>query len=187
MSNAHAEHPMRRIKQKLSPQECRDVLARGTSGVLALKGGTEDFPYAVPLSYVYLSGGDTCALAGSAAGVSPEGSIFFHCAREGMKLDLLAKDVRASFCVIDQDQVVPERFTTYFRSVIAFGEVHAVEDRSRARAALQALGRKYSPGREDALEKEIDGAIQRTTVVELVIDGLTGKQARELVSADMDL
>ena len=30
--------PMRRFKQALSPEECRAVLERGTSGVLALSG-----------------------------------------------------------------------------------------------------------------------------------------------------
>ena len=47
--------PMRRFKQALSPEECRAVLERGTSGVLALTGDG-GWPYAVPLSYVYFCG-----------------------------------------------------------------------------------------------------------------------------------
>ena len=43
---------MRRKKQQLSPEICEDILTRGTSGVLALLGD-DDYPYAVPISYVY--------------------------------------------------------------------------------------------------------------------------------------
>ena len=43
---------MRRRRQQLSPEECKRILAEGTSGVLALAedGG---YSYTVRLSYVY--------------------------------------------------------------------------------------------------------------------------------------
>ena len=43
---------MRRRRQQLSPEECKRILAEGTSGVLTVRG-VEGYPYAVPLSYVY--------------------------------------------------------------------------------------------------------------------------------------
>ena len=43
---------MRRKKQLLSPEECAAILHRGSCGVLALSGD-EDYPYAVPMSYVF--------------------------------------------------------------------------------------------------------------------------------------
>ena len=43
---------MRRKKQILSEEEAAEVLNKGTSGVLAL-AGDDDYPYAVPISYVY--------------------------------------------------------------------------------------------------------------------------------------
>ena len=46
---------MRRKKQALSQQEVLDILHKGTSGVLALLGDN-DYPYAVPISYVYDDG-----------------------------------------------------------------------------------------------------------------------------------
>ena len=47
--------PMRRKGQQLSREECVSILEKATSGVLAL-AGDEDYPYAVPLSYVYKAG-----------------------------------------------------------------------------------------------------------------------------------
>ena len=81
--------PMRRFKQALSPEECRAVLERGTSGVLALTGDG-GWPYAVPLSYVYA-----------------DGKLYFHSAKSGHKVDAIRSCPRASFCVIDQDHIVP--------------------------------------------------------------------------------
>ena len=105
--------PMRRHRQQLSQGDCAAILSRGTSGVLAV-AGDGGYPYAVPLSYVY-----------------QEGTLFFHCAKAGHKLDALRRCSKASFCVIDQDQVVPPEYTTYFRSVIAFGEVREVTAEAR--------------------------------------------------------
>ena len=89
---------MRRKRQLLPQEQALEILENGTSGVLALSGDG-GYPYAVPLSYVY-----------------QEGTLFFHCAKAGHKLDALRRCSKASFCVIDQDQVVPPEYTTYFRS-----------------------------------------------------------------------
>ena len=43
---------MRRRKQILTQEECKEILYRGTSGVLAVSGD-DGYPYAVPMSYVY--------------------------------------------------------------------------------------------------------------------------------------
>ena len=43
---------MRRKRQLLSREDSVRILQEGTSGVLALLGD-EEYPYAVPLSYVY--------------------------------------------------------------------------------------------------------------------------------------
>ena len=119
--------PMRRIRQQLSLEECQAVLARGTSGVLALSGD-EGYPYALPISYVY-----------------HDGKLYFHCAKSGHKLDAIRRESKVSFCVIDQDQIVPQEYTTYFRSVIAFGRMRILADGGEKRAAIEALSLKYAP------------------------------------------
>ena len=108
---------MRRKRQKLSKEECEEILFRGTSGVLAVSGD-DGYPYAVPLSYLY-----------------ENGKIFFHCAKTGHKLDSIHRNEKASFCVIDQDQIVPEEYTTYFRSVIVFGRIRVMEEDDARRTA----------------------------------------------------
>lgn len=155
---------MRRFRQQLSQEECENILARGTSGVLAV-AGDGGWPYAVPLSYAY-----------------QDGKLLFHCATAGHKLDALRREPRASFCVIDRDQVVPQRFTTYYRSVIAFGAVRIIRDEGPLRAAAEQLGQKYSPlVPREALTAEIDDSLGRMCILEMTVEHMTGKAARELM------
>lgn len=155
---------MRRKNQVLSHEECLAVLDRGTSGVLAVQGDN-GYPYAVPLSYVY-----------------ENGKLWFHCAREGHKLDAILRDPKVSFCVVDRDQVVPLEYTTYFRSVVLFGKARVLEDPVEIRAALEKLALRYAPEdsvahREAILKKELPAVV----MVEIAVEHLSGKEAIELV------
>lgn len=156
--------PMRRIKQQLEEKACIEILNRNTAGVLAVLGD-EDYPYAVPLSYVYKNG-----------------KIYFHCAKVGHKLDAIAKCDKVSFCVVDQDEVIPQEYTTYFRSVIAFGRARVMTDAEEIRSAIEALAVKYAPHDEKANR---DAAIERESahmaMVCIQIEHMTGKEAIELV------
>ena len=107
---------------------CEAVLSRGSHGVLAL-AGDEGYPYAVPISYVYEGG-----------------KLYFHCAKSGHKLDAIARCPKASFCVVDQDQVVPQEYTTYFRSVIAFGTIRGPGRRRGEAEGHRGPGGKVRPG-----------------------------------------
>ena len=46
---------MRRKKQKLTEKQCIDILKRAKTATLALHGDDE-YPYSVPVNYVYLDG-----------------------------------------------------------------------------------------------------------------------------------
>lgn len=110
---------MRLKRQLLSKEDTQKVLYQGTSGVLAVSGD-DDYPYAVPLSYVY------------------DGhKIYFHGAKAGHKLDSIVKNPKASFCVIDKDQIVPDEYTTYFRSVIVFGTIRILHDEAEKEKPLK--------------------------------------------------
>ena len=156
-------HKMRRFKQELSAEETLAILERGTSGVLALSGD-DDYPYAVPISYVYT-----------------DNKLIFHSAKSGHKIDSIMRNEKASFCVIDQDEIIPEKYTTYFRSAIAFGKIRILEDPAEIREAISLLAGKYRPGHEDDREKELNAEFQALCVLVMDIDYMTGKEAIELV------
>lgn len=156
--------PMRRFRQQLSPEECVQILERNSNGVLALTGD-EGYPYAVPLSYVY-----------------KDGKIFVHSATAGHKIDAILRDPRASFCVVDLDDVQPATFTTIFRSVIAFGKVRIIDNEEGKRQALVYLSDKYCPAEPlTARDEEINRSLKRLVILEMTIEALSGKHAKELI------
>ena len=154
---------MRRKRQQLSEEESVAILKKATAGTLALLGDN-DYPYAVPLSYVY-----------------QEGRIYFHSALDGHKVDAIRKCDKASFCVIEQDDVQPEKYTTFFRSVIAFGRIHIIEDEHEKLETARMLGNRYNPNHDEALQKEIEGGLSRMLMIRFDIEHLTGKEAIELM------
>ena len=62
---------MRRKRQQLSEEESIRILQKSTAGTLALLGDN-DYPYAVPISYVY-----------------NKGKLYFHSALSGHKVDAI--------------------------------------------------------------------------------------------------
>ena len=107
-------------------------------------------------------------------------------AMEGHKLDAIRSNPKCSFCVIDQDELHPESFTTHFRSVIAFGQIHIIEQDTERLAALRLLGHRYAPGDDAGLQREIDKDFTRVLLLCLDIEHLTGKQAIELTLISND-
>ena len=154
---------MRRKRQQLSEEESIAILQKATAGTLALLGDN-DYPYAVPISYVY-----------------HEGKLFFHSALAGHKVDAIRKYDKASFCVIEQDDVQPERYTTFYRSVIAFGRIRIIEDEQEKLQIARMLGNRYNPNHEEALQKEIESGLSRMLAIRFDIEHLTGKEAIELL------
>jgi len=153
---------MRRSKQLLSAEDIKAVMERCTNGVLACIGD-EDYPYAVPLSYVYFNG-----------------KIYFHSAKAGHKVDAITKNSKVSFSVIDEDMIVSKEYTTYFRSVIAFGKARIVEGDERLEAFM-ALVKKYSGDQpEEAQQKEVTGCTQ-AYIIAIDVEHITGKEAIEFV------
>jgi len=157
---------MRRFKQQLSQEESIQILEKANSGVLAVSGD-DGYPYAVPMCYVYA-----------------DGKIYFHCAQAGHKLDAIKRDNKVSFCVVAEDTLVAEEYTTYFRSVIAFGKIRILTDDQEKWDALDLLSRHYVP-HDTAENREMRMRRQwnPTCLLEMEIEHMTGKESIELVKA----
>lgn len=156
--------PMRRFRQLLTEGECAEILERNTSGVLAVLGDG-GYPYAVPLSYVYY-----------------DGALYFHCAKSGHKLNAIKGCDQVSFCVTDQDLVIPEKYTTCFRSVIAFGRASVMTDEDEIRTAIDRLAMKYAPGdSKENRDQTIERELSTMCMVKIKIEHMSGKEAIELV------
>ena len=103
---------MRRARQQMISEDALAIMEKGRTGVLAV-AGDDGYPYAVPLNYVW-----------------HEYKIYFHCATAGHKLDAIQSCDKVSLCVVDRDQVDAEKFTTLYRSCVAFGRARVLAEPS---------------------------------------------------------
>ena len=77
--------------------------------------------------------------------------------------------------------VIPQEYTTYFRSVIAFGRIRIIEDDLEKKAAIEKLAIKYAPKDTAATRNHaISREWQSLCMLEMTIDHITGKEAIEL-------
>ena len=126
--------------------------------------GDNEYPYAVPVSYVY-----------------DNSRIYFHGAKAGHKIDAIRKCSKASFCVIARDEIFPEKYTTIFKSVIVFGKIRILEDENEMREAVERLAVKYHP--TDSIEnrnQEITREWKALCMMELSVEHMTGKESIEI-------
>lgn len=155
---------MRRERQQLPLAQCEAILQSATSGTLNLIGD-DGYPYGVPMSHTYR-----------------DGRLYFHCALTGHKVDALRRCPKASFTVVDHDEVVEAHFTTRYRSIIAFGHVRIIDDDAAKRPILWDIIHHFSPTVDHAAqEEEIAQGIARCLVLEFTIDHITGKEGLEFL------
>lgn len=122
-------------------------------------------PYAVTLNYGFERSAD-----GSLA-------LYFHCAREGRKLDAIRSDPRAAFVVDAAHELVRgERGCDWgmrYRSVAGSGVVSFVLDEAEKRHALDLLMEHYSGSRGFEYDARVFSV---TEVLRLDVVSCTGKE-----------
>ena len=151
---------MRRIGQVISKEECEEILTNEPRGVLALLGD-DDYPYAIPMSHVYV-----------------DGKIYFHGAQTGHKNDAVKKHSKVSYCVIDKGVKAKDSWWYTFKSVIVFGKIKTLTDRDEKIEKLTHLGDKFFPTHKETVD-EINRLLDRTEVFEITIEHMSGKIVKE--------
>jgi nitroimidazol reductase NimA-like FMN-containing flavoprotein (pyridoxamine 5'-phosphate oxidase superfamily) len=153
------ERKIRRTDRAISESEARSILEKGEFGVLST-ASSDGQPYGVPINYSY--SGDV---------------IYFHCAREGHKLENLTANNRVSFCVVGRTEVLPKEFATKYESVIVFGKTSELADHEKHTGLLE-LVKKYSPGFIQEGLTYIENAAHKAKVYKIVIESITGKSRK---------
>jgi nitroimidazol reductase NimA-like FMN-containing flavoprotein (pyridoxamine 5'-phosphate oxidase superfamily) len=150
---------LRRADREITdPATIEAILHRAGVGRLGL--AVDNVPYVVPLNYVY-----------------HHGAIYFHCADEGRKIEMLQANPRVCFEVDEHYGTVrsnkPAPHGTHYASVIVFGQARILDDLQQKFEVLQALLDKYAPGRHYRPLRLNEAQV--VTVVEISIETMTGK------------
>jgi len=150
---------MRRHEKEIQDEkELQGILGNGIVCRLGLCDGQQ--PYIVPMNYGYR-----------------DGCLYFHCAREGRKLDILKSNNRVCIEVDIDTRIVrgdtPCRWTAKYRSVIGFGKARIIDDEAEKRAGLDVIMAHHGGSGGEYDEK----SLQRIFVIEVEIESMTGKQS----------
>lgn len=150
---------MRRDSRQISKEEIEAILVKGEYGTLATicENG---YPYSTPLSYIYNNN-----------------AIYFHCATKGQKLINIENNSKVCFSIVGDTEVLPDKFSTKYESVILFGEAKKVDDEEKEIALIKLI-EKYSTGFLEQGKMYISKAKDTTTVIKIEIDHITGKAIR---------
>ena len=147
---------MRRVDRQLSEEQSRAILSTCNYGVLGTIG-ENGYPYAVPLSYVFVND-----------------KIYFHCAKNaGHKLANIGFCPNVCFTVVGDTNVLPDKFSTAYESVIVFGKAQEMTE-GVEEIALRII-EKFSPGFIEEGKQYIEKMIAKTAFFEITIEQMTGK------------
>ncbi|HIY78162.1 MAG TPA: pyridoxamine 5'-phosphate oxidase family protein [Candidatus Borkfalkia excrementavium] len=157
---------MRKSQREISDfQEKKAALL--ACGFLTLAVGGESAPYLVPLDF---------------GAEEREGKLilYFHCAKEGKKLDLLRKDPNVGFCAARQFRVfnngtAPCGFTADYESVCGRGVASVLSDRAERLHGLKVLMAHYT---EEGFSDEsfLERPLALAEVVRVDVTEFTGKR-----------
>ncbi|MCR5206403.1 MAG: pyridoxamine 5'-phosphate oxidase family protein [Lachnospiraceae bacterium] len=151
-----------RKKQKLSEEECIDLLKNEPRGVLSVLGD-DDYPYGMPINHYYCE---------------EDGKLYFHGGKTGHKIDAIKRHNKVSFCVYDQGFRKPGEWALNIRSVVVFGKIEIIEDMETVIKISRQLSYKFTND-EKYIEHEITNSGTRTLMFALVPECITGKLVNE--------
>ena len=154
--------PMRRFKQQLSEEECREVLNSTKRGILSLIG-EQGYPYSIPMNHWFCE---------------EDGHIYFHGAKEGHKLDALDACDKACFCVYDDGFRKDGHWALNIKSVVVRGHIRRVEDVEMAKKIGTAITKKFTDD-EEYLQHELEHALPRAQCLEFIPVHMSGKLVNE--------
>lgn len=151
---------IRRKDRKLELDEVKKILLENTYGVLSLINADNGYPYGLPISYSYMND-----------------EIYIHSAIQGLKVDSIKKDNRVCFTVIGKTEVLPDKFSTNYESVIVYGKIIELVEENK-NIALYELIKKYSADFLEEGKIYIEKAGKVTKVYKIEVEHMSGKARR---------
>lgn len=152
------------------PEDVEQFLHNSSYGFLALQDD-KLYPTVVPLNYVYY-----------------EGAIYFHGSKAGEKVKALKSQKNVTFAIAEEMAIIPSYVsdeylacpaTSYFKSVIIYGEAVIVDDYNEKCEVLQAFMEKLQPeGRHTPITSEqslYTSHVKATHIVKINIDHYAAK------------
>lgn len=151
-----------RKNRAISTDESISILKTEPRGVLSVIGD-EGYPYGMPMNHYYNE---------------EDGAIYFHQGKQGHRLDAIRQNAKASYCVIDKGEEVPNSWVKIFKSVIVFGKIEVIDDLDTIIDISTKLSHKFTSD-DEFIKEEIEKYAKATLLLKLSIEHISGKRVKE--------
>ena len=151
---------MRKAEREIRDQgELEEVIRRAEVCRLAMVDDGK--PYIVPMNFGYR-----------------DGAFYFHCAREGRKLEVLKKNPEVCFELEADVRIMRGekacRWSTSYESVIGWGAAEILMEEREVRKGLEVLMSHYTEGPIDFDPR----SISLTALIKVKVERMTGKRSK---------
>lgn len=162
---------MRKQSREMPAEWAWEVLEQAPYITLSL-ADSDGTPYAVALSMARL--GD---------------SLYFHCAQEGRKLDILRRNPKVCLTAVTRCRPLmgpkDNSFTLEFKSATAFGVAVEIADPDEKTRALRAVCERFLPAHMEHFDAAVERSLGRTAVVRIdLTEPPTGKRKQYDANGD---
>jgi nitroimidazol reductase NimA-like FMN-containing flavoprotein (pyridoxamine 5'-phosphate oxidase superfamily) len=153
---------MRRADREiLNFNEVEEIIRKADVCRIAI--ANDNFPYIVTMNFGYTT--------------DLQPSIYFHCAREGKKLDMIARNNHVCFEMDTDHKIYSGKkgcdWGMKFSSVLGYGNIFIVTEKSEKISGLNCIMKHYSGEVEHQYDEKV---FENTTVLRLDIIEMTGKK-----------
>ncbi len=157
-------HLRRSDKELKDPEEIENVLSKVR--IMTVACCMEDEPYLFTVDFAW----------------DPQArNLWFHCATEGRKMDILKANPRVCVTMVEDRGYIQGECDHAYRSLLMEGKAQMVTDLSEKRRGLELLVRKHEPEPESVLARfaPSDEAVRKVGIMRISVETITGKQGPE--------
>lgn len=149
---------MRKKDRELSLEEAKKIIEEQSCGVMSVIGD-EGYPYGVPLNYGYV-----------------DGKFYIHCTSgESHKTDAIRKNPKVCMTIVAKSDLLKEKLTTDFASVVVFGKARIVTGAEEKMEAMIKMMEGLAPEMIGSVREHCLGAEQAYSMIEITPEHITGK------------
>lgn len=155
---------LRRIEREIQDADSMEsIIKNGKYAVIALCKDNE--PYIVTMSYGY---------------DASTRSLYFHGAKEGLKLNFLKANPRVCVTIIDDQGYIPGECSHAYRTVVVRGEMELLKDDVDRVKGIEVMINHLEQNSESMMAKVHQGteSWRNTAMMRLTITEITGKKGK---------
>ena len=128
-------------KRKMEYSRALEIIKKNDYGILST-ASLEAVPDGCAINYFY---------------VEEDNALYFHTKKVGIKMDNIKNNDKVSLFILDNSEIIPDRYITHYESVIINGKASVITDEKLIREKLIQLCDRLAPEhitrREEVIER----------------------------------